>query len=241
MISHKDGGRSPQVSPSGACARSHGAANCSTAGNRSFPFPPVLNSANNANELLALCGVAHIITSAKLSARKIFMLPLLLIPFLALSEGVAEPPFLAPDGQIGIEYKFQIPVSNPDNIKLSFQKVAREIAPGITVDKTGIVHGEPTRPAASTCTIIAKRNRVELSRHDYTLKISPSRMQLLDPELARVKQLPIPAAPQPTTPGPPAPAAPSPPQAADPDPPLPARLRLEPLTIASTRLRACRA
>jgi hypothetical protein len=158
------------------------------------------------------------------------MLLLLLIPFLAVIEGVAEPPFQAPDGQVGIAYKFQIPVSNPDNIKLSFKKVAGEIAPGITVDETGVVQGVPTGPAASTCTIVVEWNNVELSRHDYTFKISPSRVQLLDPKVARVKLLPIPAA-APRTP--PAPAAASPPQAPDPDPPPPAQLRLEPLTTAS--------
>jgi hypothetical protein len=108
-----------------------------------------------------------------------------MVPVLALMQGVAAPPFQAPDGQVGIEYKSTLPVSNPDNLKLSFKPVAGEFTPGISVTETGVIQGVPTAPGVATVTIAVLWNNVELSRHDYSLKISPSTVQLLDPQLPR--------------------------------------------------------
>jgi hypothetical protein len=118
------------------------------------------------------------------------VLPLFIVPVLALMQGVAAPPFQAPDGQVGIEYKFTIPVSNPDNLKLSFKQVAGEFTPGISVAETGVIRGVPTAPGVATVTIAVLWNNIELSRHDYSLKISPSTVQLLDPTVPRAGFLP---------------------------------------------------
>ncbi len=120
------------------------------------------------------------------------MVQLLLVPLFALMQGVAEPHFQAPDGQVGAEYKFTIPVSNPDKIKLSFKKVAGDLGPGITVNETGSIQGVPAAAGTSTFTIAVLWNNVELSRHDYTLKISAAKVQLVDPKAASVQLLPTP-------------------------------------------------
>jgi hypothetical protein len=115
---------------------------------------------------------------------------LLLVPLFALMQGVVEPPYQASSGQVGVEYKFAVPVSNPDNIKLSFKKVAGELAPGISVQETGFLQGVPTAAGTATFTIAVLWNNIELSRHDYSLKIIPSKVQLLDPKVTPVKLLP---------------------------------------------------
>jgi hypothetical protein len=107
-----------------------------------------------------------------------------------------------PDGWVGVKYEFQICISNPDNVKpLSFKKVAGEFPPGISFVETGLVQGVPIAPGFFTVTIAVLSNNVELSRHDYNISISPSRVAFIDsnaPDAAVAAPAAPPEPPKPT-------------------------------------------
>ena len=78
------------------------------------------------------------------------MIEVLLVPLLALFEGLAQGPYQLPDADFGRAYSFEIPVSNPDNIKLAFKQTSGEIALGIRVEESGLLEGKPMNAGSET-------------------------------------------------------------------------------------------
>ena len=129
--------------------------------------------------------------------------------FCALLHGALAAPYVIPDAEIGRPYSFQIPVANPNKVELSFRQIGGHLAPGMELDKTGLLHGNPANPGAFTFIVAVFWNDVELCRHDYGVRVLPPAVQLIDPQATGVVLLPPekpaqngqpPAAPPPVAP-----------------------------------------
>ena len=113
----------------------------------------------------------------------------------ALVQGLAQAPYEMPEAAFGQAYHFEIPASNPNQIKLVFKKMAGDIAPGLHLEDSGLLAGTPTDAGAYRFTIGVLWRDTELARHEYSLRVAPPKVQLLDPKAAGVKLLPTSAPP----------------------------------------------